>query len=324
MTVLEEKTQALPESSPLLPNRSRRRLLWRLAWSACAFAAVVAWLVSGIYVVNADERAVVRRFGRIAEQVWPGMHYRLPWPIDRVDVLKTTNVMKTGAGFAVTDGDGDASSGIEVLTGDTNIVSVALVLHYVVRDPAEFLFSVEDPRAFIGSLAQGMLTQTVLEMKVDEVLTTGRLEIQDVVRTQTQRLLDEFRSGIQITSASIMSVTLDRSVGQSFQDVADAMADREKMTNEARIYANSILPKARGDARTAIAEAQNYKGQRVAEAIGGAERFLTLLGEHEKAPELSWTRFYLETMAKTLPKTRTIVIDTQSGRAPVNLRLAPP
>ena len=324
MTMLEEKTQGRCGDATVARDSGKRRLLWRLGLTACAFAAAAAWLATGIYVVDADERAVVRRFGRVAEQVWPGMHYRLPWPIDRVDVVKTTNVMKTGAGFAVSDGEGDAAAGIEVLTSDTNIVSVALVLQYVVRDPANFLFSVEEPRRFIGSLAQGFLTQTVLGMNVDEVLTTGRLAIQDAVRTQTQRLLDEFRSGIQITSASIMSVTLDRSVSQSFQDVADAMADREKMTNEARIYANSILPKARGDARAVIAEAQNYKGQRVAEAIGDTERFLTLLGEHEKAPELSSTRFYLEAMGKTLPKTRTIVIDTQSGRAPVNLRLAPP
>ena len=298
----------------------------RVGWLALAVAAALAaaWFASGIYVVEADERGVVRRFGEVAAQVGPGMHYRWPWPITQVDVLKTTSVMKAGAGFALPEGASEAVTGVELLTGDTNILSVALVLQYVVRDPADFLFRIEEPRAFIGFLAQSVLTETVLGMPVDEVLTTGRLAIQDRVRIKTQSLLDRHRSGIQITSASIMTMTLDRSVAQAFQEVADAMADREKIRNEARAYANSVIPKARGEARAVVSEAENYKRQRVAEAIGDTGRFLALLSEHEKAPEVSRTRIYLEAMEKILPKAKMYVIDSQNGQVPLNLRVTAP
>ena len=116
-----------------------------------------------------------------------------------------------------------------------------------------------------------MLTETVVGMAVDEVLTTGRLAIQERVKTETQAMLDRYQSGVQLTSSNIMAITLDPSVAEAFQDVTDAMADREKSRNEARMYANNLIPKARGEAHALVREAQAYKGQRVAEAIGDTE-----------------------------------------------------
>ena len=230
------------------------------------------------YVVDTDEQAVVRRFGAIAARVGPGMHYRLPWPVDQVDVVKTTSVMKTGVGFSLTEGEQASTAGMALLTGDTNILSIALVLQYVIRNPAEFLFQIEDPEALIGSLAETVLTETVVGMAVDDVLTTGRLAIQERVKTETQAMLDRYRSGVQITSSNIMTIALDPSVAAAFQEVTDAMADREKSRNEARIYANNLIPKARGEADAEVREAQAYKpaadrrGDRQQRPISGAAR----------------------------------------------------
>jgi membrane protease subunit HflK len=294
----------------------------RYGWITLAAASLLtAWLGSGFYVVEADERGVIRQFGDVVAQVGPGMHYRLPWPITQVDVLKTTSVMKTGAGFALPGGESEAVTGVELLTGDTNIISLALILQYVIRDPSDFLFRIEKPRVFIGALAQSVLAETVLGMSVDEVLTTGRLAIQERVRVQTQVVLDRYRSGIQIISANIMAIALDRSVAPAFQEVADAMADREKIRNEARAYANSVIPKARGEARASVSDGQNYKRQRVAEAIGDTDRFLALLSEYEKAPDVSRTRIYLETIEKVLPKAKMHAIDSQNGHVPLSLRV---
>jgi modulator of FtsH protease HflK len=105
-----------------------------------------AYLASGFYTVGADERAVVRRFGAINGRVGPGIHYRLPWPVDRVDVVKTTSVMKVGVGFTLPTGDSEAPSGMELLSGDTNILNTALVLQYVIRDPVEFCSTLRMPR----------------------------------------------------------------------------------------------------------------------------------------------------------------------------------
>jgi membrane protease subunit HflK len=301
-----------------LPGRARRWL------GLATLLLLAAWLGAGFYVVDTDEQAVVRRFGAIADRVGPGMHYRLPWPVDRVDVVKTTSVMKTGVGFRLPEGERTMAVGMELLTGDTNILSVALVLQYVIRSPAEFLFRIEDPETLIGSLAETVLTETVIGMAVDDVLTTGRLAIQERVKTETQAMLDRYQSGVQITSSNIMTITLDQSVAEAFQEVTDAMADREKSRNEARIYANNLLPKARGEAHAVVRAAQANRQQRVAEAIGNTDRFLALLEEHEKAPEITRSRLYLEAMERILPKVQMYVIDTEKGQVPLNLRVGKP
>jgi membrane protease subunit HflK len=288
-----------------------------------ALVAGAGYLASGIFTVAADEQAVVRRFGRIAGRLGPGLHYRFPWPVDRVDTLKTTAVMKTGVGFDLPESEGRAVAGMEILTGDTNIISVAMTLQYVIRNPAAYLFDIENPPRLIGEVAESVLTETVLGMPVDDVLTTGRLAIQERVRAGTQAILDRYESGIQITSASLMGVTLDTAVAQAFQDVANASADRENKINQGRSYANDLLPRARGEARSTVLAAQSYKEQRVAEAIGNTTRFLELLAEYDRAPEVTRTRLYLEAMEKVLPRMKKYVIDSEGGQRPVNLRLSP-
>jgi len=325
-----EKPEALQRSGNSPPSGARP------GWTAGHLRAAVlgvavlvlmaAYLASGFYTVGADERGVVRRFGAVAEHVGPGMHYRLPWPIDRVDVLKTTSVMKTGVGFVLPDGASgvQGATGMELLSGDTNILSIALVLQYVVGNPADFLFRVEAPQTLVDTVAQTVLARAVAAMPIDEVLTTGRVAMQEKIKTQSQEILDRYRSGVQIASASIMAITLDRSVAEAFQDVANAMADRDKLQNEARAYENDQVPKARGEARTVLSEAEVYRQQHIAEAAGEANRFLALLKEYEKAPEVTRSRLYLEAMEKILPKVKLYVLDTDNGHAPLNLRVTGP
>jgi len=142
-----------PGGAERRPTRLLRR--GRMYWLAFVLLCILgAYLSSGFYIVGADERAVVRRFGAIDGRIGPGMHYRLPWPVDRVDIVKTTSVMKVGVGFALPTGDSEAPSGMELLTGDTNILNAALVLQYVIRDPAQFLFDVEDTQSFVEAVAE--------------------------------------------------------------------------------------------------------------------------------------------------------------------------
>jgi membrane protease subunit HflK len=303
-------------SAPSGLGRRRAGLVGLLA------LALLGYALTGLFTVAADEQAIIRRFGRVAARLGPGIHYRLPWPIDRVDVVKTTAVVKTGVGFDLVDGDARVA-GMELLTGDTNIIRVAMALQYVIRNPAAFLFDIENPSALVGAIAESVLTATVLGMHVDDVLTTGRLAIQDRVKTRTQALLDRYDSGIQITSANMMGITFDRAVAQAFQDVANASADRENKINQGRSYANDLLPKARGEARSIVLAAQSYKEQHVAEAVGNTARFLELLAEYNKAPDVTRTRLYLEEMEKILPKVKKYVIDSEHGQKPINLRLGP-
>src|SRR5438034_6168382 len=141
---------------PGIAEALRRRLAGGRGrrWIApLVLVAVAIYLGSGVFTVAADEQAVVRRFGRVTARLGPGIHYRLPWPVDRVDVLKTTTVMKTGVGFDLPEGEAPTVSGMEVLTGDTNIISVAMTLQYVIRNVAEFLFDVVSHQAPIGRSA---------------------------------------------------------------------------------------------------------------------------------------------------------------------------
>ena len=310
------------ESGTLKPTSLSAERRWWIG--LLAVIVLGAYFGSGFYVVNADEHAVVRRFGAIAARVGPGMHHRIPWPVDRVDVLKTTSVMKVGVGFSLPENDSDALEGVELLTGDTNILNLALIVQYVIRNPSDYLFEIDQPQILVGSLAESVLTESVVGMPIDEVLTTGRLAIQGQVKVRTQQTLDRYRSGIQISSVNIMNITLDPSVAQAFQDVADAMADREKTQNEARAYANNLIPRARGEANQTVSNAKNYKQQRIAESIGDTTRFLALLKEYRKAPTVTRTRIYLDSMEEILPKVKLYVIDSQGGRIPINLRVTTP
>jgi modulator of FtsH protease HflK len=320
----DELSAGTDHQSPGRARSSRPAFRSGAAWvGLLSLVLIAAYFLAGIFTVAADEQAVVRRFGEVVARLGPGLHYHLPWPVDRIALVKTTAVMKTGVGFDLPDGEGQRVTGMELLTGDTNIISVAMVIQYVIRNPADFLFAIEDPQGLIGSLAQSVLTETVLGMPVDEVLTTGRLAIQEQVKVKTQAILDRYSSGIQLTSANIMAITLDRSVAQAFQDVANASADREKKINEGRAYTNNLLPKARGEARSMVLAAQSYKEQQIAEAIGHTTRFLELLAEYNKAPDITRSRLYLEAMEKILPKVKKYVIDSAHGQQPVNLRLNP-
>ncbi len=310
------------ESGTLKPTSLSAERRWWIG--LLAVIVLGAYFGSGFYVVNADEHAVVRRFGAIAARVGPGMHHRIPWPVDRVDVLKTTSVMKVGVGFSLPENDSDALEGVELLTGDTNILNLALIVQYVIRNPSDYLFEIDQPQILVGTLAESVLTESVVGMPIDEVLTTGRLAIQGQVKVRTQQMLDRYRSGIQISSVNIMNITLDPSVAQAFQDVADAMADREKTQNEARAYANNLIPRARGEANQTVSTAKNYKQQRIAESIGDTTRFLALLKEYRKAPTVTRTRIYLDSMEEILPKVKLYVIDSQGGRIPINLRVTTP
>ena len=314
-----------PEAGAVPPSPGPSRWLVghrRASIGGLIALALASYLLTGIFTVAADEQAVIRRFGRVAARLGPGIHYRLPWPIDRVDVVKTTSVLKTGVGFDLLEGDA-RGAGVEILTGDTNIIRVAMTLQYVIRNPAAFLFDIENPSTLVGSIAESVLTDTVLGMPVDEVLTTGRLAIQERVKTRTQAILDRYDSGIQLTSVSMMGITFDASVAQAFQDVASAGADRENKINQGRSYANDLLPKARGEARSIVLAAQSEKDQHIAEATGNTTRFLELMTEFNKAPDVTRTRLYLEAMEKILPKLRKYVIDSEHGQKPINLRLGP-
>jgi membrane protease subunit HflK len=295
----------------------------RIAMALAVIAVLAAWIAAGLYTVQADERAVVLRFGAVVDRTGPGMHWNLPWPLGQVATVKTTTVMKTGIGLA-TSGANGSTSPLELVTGDTNLVNVAVTIQYAIGEPADYLFATENPQHLIVGVAQAILTETAAMMPVDEILTTGRVAIQDGLRQRLQESLDRYRSGIRVVAVAINSISVDRTVAQAFQEVGDAQADRERKRNEAFAYRNTILPKARGEARARLAEAQGYKQQRIAEAAGEAGRVAAVVAEYDNGPDITRARLYLETLSSVLAKVKLHVIDTRGGHDPITLHAAPP
>ena len=210
---------------------------------------------------------------------------------------------------------------MEWLTGDTNIVNMQVIVQYTVARPSSFLFATDKPQFLLRRITEAVITNLVGQARIDDILTTGRASMLEAARQNTQAVLDQYDLGIQLVSMNLKLVEPPRAVIQSFQDVQNAKADRERLVNESMGYANGILPKARGEAQRIVDEAQAWKGRRVSLAEGEATRIEALLKEYEKAPRLTRERLYLETMERILPKVRLYVVDPNDQSGGMHLRI---
>jgi membrane protease subunit HflK len=293
-----------------------------------ALAAVVMYVLSGIYVVQPDERGVVRRLGRVvADGVEPGIHYRIPWPIDRVDRPQVTSIKRMSVGYKIVDqlrGLAPEPREAQFLTGDTNIIEVQLLIQYVIKDPGDFLFAVEEPHWLVRKVGESALTNAMSAIGVDAVLTTAKLEIAAAVKEDAQAMLDSYGAGIEIVAAHLQEVTPPREVSDAFRDVASAREDRNRIIQEANGYANRVVPTARGEAQQLITEAEAYKVEKIDRATGEAERFRAVVAEYWKAPAATQERLYLEAMETVLATVKKHVVDAKAGDAAVDLRFLTP
>jgi membrane protease subunit HflK len=281
-----------------------------------AAGALAAWLATGVYIVGADQQAVVTRFGRVVEpRVMPGIHLALPWPVDRVTKLKVRQLQRLAAGGDPADpvlGRADASRS-QFLTGDQNLIHVRAVVQYSVAAPAPYLFASEDVAAVIRSAVESELARCLSGRGVDAVLTTEKAAIQDEVRAGAQRLLNEYGAGVALASVNLESVLPPAEAAGAFREVASARADAARIVNEALGYASSVLPRARGEARQLLESAAAYKQRKINEAAGDAARFQQVAAEYAKAAEVTGERLYQEAMVEILPKIRKLIVDAQGS-----------
>jgi membrane protease subunit HflK len=288
------------------------------------------YLLSGIYVVRANEQAVVRRFGRVvADRVPPGPHYRLPFPIDRVDRLKVREQKVIRVGFDGPDsvlGVRPARVQTEFVTGDQNLVNIELLVQYVIRDPAAYLFAAREATQLIQLAAESALAETVAQRDVDALLTTGKIEVQGRLRQEAQRIVDSYGGGpsgvgVDITAINISRIAPPAEVQEAFRKVADAREDRSRLVNQAEGYANDLLPKARGDAAKNLEDATGYRERKVLEARGDAERFIRAYEAYQHSKDVTSARLYLEAMEEILPKLKTVFVDHNGGSSPIDLSI---
>ena len=277
-----------------------------------AGALLLLWFLTGVYIVRADQQAVVTRFGAvISPRVMPGIHLTLPWPIAHVYKLKVQQLQRLVIGGDFADNVTGRSQPLrsQFLTGDQNIISMRVVAQYSVGVPADYLFRTQDTAASVSAAIETALAQRITLHGVDAVLTTEKQQIQDEVRLKAQELIDRYRAGVVLSTVNIESAAPPPETAEAFRDVASARADSSRIVSEAQGYTNDLLPKARGEARQMIEAGEAYRDSKINQAQGDAARFTEVAAEYEKAAEINGSRLYLETMEAILPKIKKLIID---------------
>ncbi len=299
-----------------VPYRSRRLL------SILGMAAVVVYFLTGIYAVQPEELGVVVRFGRVvSDGVPPGIHYHLPAPFEKVYTPKTAEIKQVFVGSV----DGRwPSGGLEMITGDTNVIMLQVIIQYAISEPVSYLFSTENTERLVAYIGEEALAGVVGSMGVDDLLTTEKLKAQAMIKLRIQDVLDTYDAGVEVIGAYFQEISPPVEVAYAFRDVASAREDRNRIINEAEGYRNTILPTSRGLARGVVSDAEGYSKERVERATGEADRFLALMEEYQKHKDLTASRIYIEKMEQILPYLKIYVVDKDDGKGTANLRLMLP
>jgi membrane protease subunit HflK len=315
-----------PGSTPTLPG---------FAFGAAAVGILAIWgVLSSYYTVQPEERAVVKRFGEVIKVNDPGLHFKLPFGVDKVQFVATERVLKQEFGFRTASiGERTEYSAEDfpdeslMLSGDLNIIDVEWVVQYRISDPMLFLYAMRDPTGTLRDITESVMRRAVGNRLGSEVLTTARVEIANFVREETQKALNAYQAGIQIVTVELQDVVPPAAVQPAFNEVNEARQERERMINEATKQQNQQIPRARGNANRVISQAEGYATERVNQALGETARFRSILAEYRGAPDVTRTRMYLETMKAVLPEVGSVVV-VQKGQMPplplLNLRDAQP
>jgi len=324
-------------SPPRPPRRQRFDASPRHLGVGIAVIVVLWGLFSCFYTVQPEERAVIKRLGRVVGIADPGLHFRLPFGIDTVQFVATERVLKQEFGFRTERGkdeegrslyaEGDYTSESLMLTGDLNIIVAEWVVQYRIADPIKFLYGMREPTRTLRDLSESVMRRVVGNRIGSEVLTTGRVEIANRARDEIQSAMDKYDNGIHIITVELQDVVPPPRVQPAFNEVNEARQQRERMINEANKQANQAIPRAQGEANRLISEAEGYATERVNRALGEAARFTSVLAEYREAPEVTRSRMYLEALRGALPRVGTVLM-VQDGQVPplplLNLRDAQP
>ncbi len=276
--------------------------------------AIAAYAYAGFYIVEEGNEGVVLRFGKYHETTKPGLRWA-PRFIDKVEMVDIANVRYQEIGFK-TMGSGKVSpveSEALMLTKDENIVDVKLTVQYVASNSKDFALNVRNPDVTLKEVTESALRGVVGDSNMDDVLTEGRVEIAQKTKEKIQSKLDTYGTGIIINAVNFQDVQPPEQVQDAFADAIKAREDKERKINQANAYKNQILPRALGESARIKQDAEGYKAQVVESAQGEADRFLALLAEYKKAPEVTRERMYLSAMEDVLNNSSKVMIDADDG-----------
>jgi membrane protease subunit HflK len=258
------------------------------------------WLASGIYIIEPAERGIVLRFGAFQKVTDPGPNWHLPYPLESVLKINVDELRSL-------------RHKAMMLTRDENIVDVELTVQSRIQDAADYLFQDRDPDKTIQDATETAVREVVGKNKLDFILTEGRGAIATQIQDSIQALLNQYKTGLVVTSVNMQPAKPPEAVKAAFDDAIKAREDKERQENEAQAYANEVVPKARGAAARRLADANAYRDQRIAEAEGEANRFAAVLGAYTKAPGVTRERLYLETVEAVMADTGKVILDVKNG-----------
>jgi membrane protease subunit HflK len=296
--------------------------LWLLLLAVLIVGAVYA----SVYTVAPEETGVIQRFGRYVRVTGPGLHFKMPFGIE------TVSKVKTGRNFQMEFGYRTVEAGVRsrftergfkdeslMLSGDLNVVDLQWTVQYKIGDPKDFLFQVKDVDSAIRDMSESVMRRVVGNRLFDFVLTVGRAEIADRVKVEMQKVLDSYRTGIQVVNVKMQNVTPPGPVEAAFNEVNEAEQERESKINQAQAAYNREIPKAKGSALQTISKAEGYALERVNQAEGEANRFLDVLKEYRQAKDVTKRRLYLESMTQLLNRVDEIYVidEDQKGLVPL-------
>ena len=304
--------------------RAHTRLLWQLLPAL----GVLVLVSTSYYQVEPDEVAVVTRFGRFVRITSAGPHGRLPLGIERVQKVPVERQLKQEFGFRTTRGDisstyrKDEKTSAEalMLTGDLNVATVEWIVQYKIADPYKYLFKLRDVEETFRLMTEASMRQVVGDHSVTELLTVGREGIAARAKELLANLCKLYDNGIVVQQLVLQDVDPPEPVKPSFNEVNQAIQERERDINEAWAEYNQEIPRARGRAEQALQAAEGYAVDRVNRAQGDAQRFVALYEEYQKAPAVTRTRLHLEAMSEVMPKAgKKVLLDERAARGIVPL-----
>jgi membrane protease subunit HflK len=271
---------------------------------------VLVWLASGFYIVDASQRGLVLQFGRYKESTESGLRWRLPYPIQAHELVNVSGVRTLEIGYRGSEKNKVLKEAL-MLTDDENIINIQFAVQYILKDPVEYIFNNRHPDDAVMQVAETSIREIVGKNRMDFVLYEGREQIAVNASKLMQEILDRYKTGILISKVTMQNAQPPEQVQAAFDDAVKASQDRERQKNEGQAYANDVIPKARGTAARLMEEAEGYKQRVIATAEGDASRFRQINTEYAKAPEVTRSRMYLETMQQVYSNTSKVLIDSK-------------
>ena len=286
---------------------------------AVLLGLVVVWLLSGIYFVQPDEEGIVLRFGAFDRKTTPGANYHLPYPIETVLTPSVTRVNTIEIGGVTQPAQRGFDNGQEpqesrMLTGDENLLDVYFTVQYVVKDAPNFLFNIRNPNETVKAVAESAMREVIGHTAATDAIVGGD-KIASETQQLLQRILDEYQSGVQITSVNLRRIDLpSQDVVAAFADVQNAKTERDSKVIQAKTYASNIVPRAKGEAATITQAAEAYRQQVVLNAEGDASRFLAVYQAYKQAQDVTAQRLYIETMEDILKGANKLILDKAASQ----------